>query len=80
MDELFETRFKFGYTDNYNSIFERGEKRELQKVLINHLNFPSFNICIEWVKIQKNMLVLLFDMFAEYSYASGDFVSENSEL
>jgi len=74
MDELFASGVKFGYTDNYNSIFERGGKTELQEVLTNHVNFPSFNVCVDWVKIQKHMSVLLFDNFAEYSYAGCDYV------
>jgi hypothetical protein len=43
------------------------------------VNCPSFNICVEWVKIEKYLLVLLNDKYAEDMYAGGDFVGKNSE-
>ena len=43
------------------------------------MNCPSFNVCIEWVKHEKNLSILLFDKIAEDMYASGDFVGKDSE-
>jgi hypothetical protein len=43
------------------------------------VNCPSFNVCIEWIKNEKNLSVLLNDKFAEDMYARGEFVGKNSE-
>ena len=55
MDELYTSGIKLAYTDEFNFIFERDEKSVLSKVLKYRVNCPSFNICVELVKNQKNM-------------------------
>jgi len=78
MEELFPSGIKLAYTD-YNFIIERGEKTEKSKVVRNRVNCPSFYVCIEWLKSEKNLSVLLNDKFAEVRFAGSDFVGKNSE-
>jgi hypothetical protein len=43
------------------------------------VNCPSFGVCANWAKYQKNVSVLLVDKLAEDKYAFGDYIGENSE-
>ena len=79
MVELFASDIKLAYSPGNNFIFENGDETELSKVLRNRVNCPSFPVCVDWAKYQKNVSVVLLDKVAEDNYAMGFFVGENSE-
>jgi hypothetical protein len=79
MDELFTSGIGLAYPPGENFIFEKGDERESSNVKRNRVNCPSFEVCVEWAKYQKNVSVLLLDKVAEDNYAAGYFVGENSE-
>jgi hypothetical protein len=79
MDELFESGIKLAYQPEYSFIFDNGDETERSKVQRNRANCPSFEVCLDWAKYQKNVSILLIDIDAESKYAVGDFVGENSE-
>jgi hypothetical protein len=43
------------------------------------VNSSSRGVCIEWAIYQKNVSILLTDITADFLYAIGDFVGENSK-
>ena len=79
MDELFASGIKLAYPPEYNFIFESGDETEAAKVHRNRANCPSYMVCVEWAKYQKNVPILMVDRIAEEQYARGYFVGKNSE-
>ena len=79
MDELFASGIKLAYPPEFNFIFERGDETEVAKVHRSRANCPSYEVCIEWAKCQKNVSILMVDRIAEEQYARGYFVGKNSE-
>jgi hypothetical protein len=79
MEELFASGIKLAYPPGFHFIFENGDETEASKVQRNRVNCPSFDVCLDWAKHQKNVSVLLTDLFSEEAYASGVFLGENSE-
>jgi hypothetical protein len=79
MDELFASGIKLAYPREYSIILHVGDKTEASKVLRNSVDCPSFDDCVKWATYQKNLSVMLSDLFAEELYALGSFVGENSE-
>jgi hypothetical protein len=79
MDELYDSGMKLAYQPGHNFMIENGDETEFSKVQRNRVNCPSFEVCLDWAKYQKNVSVLLLDKVAEDEYARGDFVGENSE-
>jgi len=79
MDEMFGSGIKLVYPQEYNYIFNIGDETEALKVHSNHVNCPSTETCLKWAKLGKNLSVLLSDIMAEVSYATGDLIGDNSE-
>jgi hypothetical protein len=79
MDELFASDIKLVYPQSQHFIFENGDDTYLSKVLNNRVDCPSFKMCVNWAKHQKNVSVLLLDKVAEDNFARGFYVGENSE-
>jgi hypothetical protein len=79
MDELFASGIKLAYSPEYSFIFENGDETVASKVQRNLVICPSYQVCKNWAKYQKNASILLADMIAEESYAVGFNVGENSE-
>jgi hypothetical protein len=79
MEELFASGIKLAYPQNYRNIFYNSDETEASKVLKNSVYCPSFEVCISWAKYQRNVSFLMSDIFAEYFYANGFLVGENSE-
>jgi hypothetical protein len=79
MDELFASGIGLAYQQGYNFIFENGDEREKSVVQRNRVNCPSFGVCENWAKYQKNVSILLGDKIAEDNYALGNYIGENSE-
>jgi hypothetical protein len=76
MDELFASGIKLAIEGNNLEIGEETEISEVQRRLVY---CKSFWGCVDWAKYQKNLSVALFDIDAEYRYAIGDFIGENSK-
>jgi hypothetical protein len=79
MDELFTSGTKLAYPPDYDYIFKYGDEKEALKAHSNRVNCPSKMICLNWALHQKNVSVLLSDIFAELLYANGYFIGEDSE-
>jgi hypothetical protein len=79
MDELYASGIKLAYPQKYNFIIEGGDETEVANVQRNRANCPSFEVCVEWAKYQKNVSIFVVDRIAEEYYARGHFVGENSE-
>ena len=78
-DELFASGIKFAYPQVHNILFEISDGTESLQVQRNHVNCPSTEVCVDWVKYQKKASILFLYKNAEENYASGCFVGENSE-
>jgi len=79
MDEMFASGIKLAYPPEYSIIFDNFDETELSKILRNRANCPSYKVCQEWARHQKNVSILMTDKSAEEQYARGFFVGENSE-
>jgi hypothetical protein len=76
MDELFASGIKLAFQGNNLDI---GDETEVSEVQRSRVNCPSYWGCVDWAKYQKNVSVALMDINAEYHYAIGDFIGENSK-
>jgi hypothetical protein len=79
IDEMFDSGINLGFSPDHDFIFNDGDVTEAPKVYRNRANCPSYEVCLNWTKYEKNTSILVADMVAEELYASGDFVGENSE-
>jgi hypothetical protein len=79
MDDLFASGIKLAYPPEYSFIFDNFDKTELSNILSNSANCPSYKICVDWARYQKNVSILMTDKGAEEQYAMGFLVGENSE-
>jgi len=67
------------YPPEYNFIFENDDETEASKVQRNRVVCPSYEVCANWAKYQKNISILLADKIAEDNYARGVYVGDKSE-
>jgi hypothetical protein len=65
MDKLFASGNKLAYSPGQNFIFENCDEAELSNVLRNSVTVSSFEVCVNWIKYQKSVSILLLDMAAE---------------
>ena len=79
MDELFASGMKLSFPQYFSYIFENGDETEASKVLTNLADCPSYEGCMEWAMYQKNVSLIMEDIYAEYLYATGIYSGENSE-
>jgi len=79
MDGLFASTFKLAYPRKYNFFVEKCDETEAPNVQRNRVNCPSYDECMNWAMYQKNISILIADMFAEETYADGGYFGENSE-
>jgi len=79
MDELFASGIKLAYPKELSYIFEQGDETDLANIQRNLANCPSYMICVDWAKYQKNVSILMLDTNAEEYYSNGFFVGENYE-
>jgi hypothetical protein len=79
MDELFASGIKLFCPEGFNIFFENSDETEASKVRRENVNCPSYDVCLNWAKYQKNVSVLLADIFVEENYAAGVYVGKNSE-
>jgi len=79
MDELFTSGIRLAYPQDFNYVFKIGDEMEALKVHSNRVNCSFTDICLPWAKHEKNVSVLMSDVMAEISYATGDIIGENSE-
>jgi hypothetical protein len=76
MDELFASGIKLAFEGKN---FWIGDEKEVSEVQRRRVNCPSYWGCVEWAKNQKNISVSVLDINAEFRYAIGDFIGENSK-
>jgi hypothetical protein len=76
MDQLFASGMKLAFDPNMSGNLEIDDKTEVLKYLTNCSSIWGF---VEWAIYHKNISMLLFDIEAEYFYANGDFVGQNSK-
>jgi hypothetical protein len=67
------------YQEGQSYIFDCGDETEGSQVQRNRVNFPSFLVCVDWAKYQKNASILLNDLDVEEAYAVVNFVGETSQ-
>jgi len=79
MDELFASGMQLAFDPDYSGILEIGDETEVLKLRRHLTNCPSYDICIEWANYHKNISIILPEAMAEYWYAMGDYVGENSK-
>jgi hypothetical protein len=79
MDELFASGIRLAYRPEYSFMFENGDEPEASQVKRNRVNCPSYEICENWAKYQKNVSILLLDNLAEDNYGIINYVGRNSE-
>jgi hypothetical protein len=65
MDEGFASGIKLAYPPRYSYIFENGDETEVTKVLRNRMECPSYEVCVNWAIYQKNVSIILSDLYAE---------------
>jgi hypothetical protein len=76
LDELFASDIKFAYSKYYNSIFENDDERETSKVQRNHVDCPTYEVCVNLALYQKMIPIILSDLIDEGYYTIGYFVGE----
>jgi hypothetical protein len=64
MDELLASGIKLAYSSVHTHIFEEGDEKGVSTVQRNLANCPSFEVCVECARNQRNVSVLLTDMYA----------------
>jgi hypothetical protein len=79
MDELFSSGIKLAYSREYKFIFENGDETEVSKLKTYLVKCPNNLFCVKWTIYHRNASVLISDILAEINYATGFFLSENSE-
>jgi hypothetical protein len=79
MDELFASGIKLAYGSDASSILGICDETELSKIQRYLANCPTFWVCFNWARFQKNVSLLLGDLSVEYSYAAGFLVGENNK-
>jgi hypothetical protein len=79
MDEHLDSRNILAYQDGQNYFFDCGDETEGSQVQRNRVNFPSFLVCVDWARYQKNVSILLIDLDVEEADAVVNFVGENSQ-
>jgi len=79
MDELFTSGIRPAYPQSHNLYFELIGGTQSLQIKRYHVNCPSFEVCVAWAIVHKNVSIFLWDKNAEESYANGDLVGENSE-
>jgi hypothetical protein len=79
MDELFDSDIELAYTQEFQLFIENGDGTEASEIFRNRADCPSLDVCWDWAIYQKNVSLMMYDLFAEISYAVGAFVGENSE-
>jgi hypothetical protein len=78
-EELYASGIKLAFNSDYSFTLETDDEDELSKVRSNLANCIWFWDCLDWAIYQKNVSMLLPDSEAEYLFAFGFFVDENSK-
>jgi len=79
MDELLASGIKLAYIPEYDSFIQIGDETKVSKIRRNLVSCPSYKVCSEWARYHKNISILFFDSNAEFLYATGDYIDENSK-
>jgi hypothetical protein len=79
MDELFASGIKLGYFPEFIYLLEIGEETEVLKMHKYHTTCPADWVCVDWAKYHKNVSVIIPDTTADFNYALGNTVGDNSK-
>ena len=79
LGEMFASGIKLFCPAGYSSIADNGDETYALKLKRNRLVCPSEVNCLNRAIYQKDISILMADMFAEEKYANGDYVGKNSE-
>jgi hypothetical protein len=41
------------------------------------VNCPTYTLCADWARYQKNISVFVFDISADFLYATGDYIGKD---
>jgi hypothetical protein len=75
MDELFASGMKLFCDPHFSFLLHTGDETEVSNIYRNLANCPSYWVCEDWAKYQKNISILLTDIYAELGYATGFFLA-----
>jgi hypothetical protein len=79
MDELSASGIMPELPPEFYYVSEYSDETEAKNVQKNRVKCPSREICMSWAKYQKNVSILLADIEADFFYASGDLIGEESK-
>jgi hypothetical protein len=79
MGELSASGLKFAFYPSYDNYYQIGDETEVSKIHRNRVNCQLNKECIEWAMYHKNVSFFLDEYDAEFFYALGYFVGENSK-
>jgi hypothetical protein len=70
---------KLAYDPGHSSVFENGDGTVVSNVRRNKANCPSFEVCLYWALVHKNVSVFLNDFEFEFVSDNASFVGKNGE-
>jgi hypothetical protein len=79
MDELFASGINLAYRPEFSYLFEIGEQTEVLKIHRHLASCPADCVCMKWAKYQRNVSIILPEVSAEFNYAIGYTVGDNSK-
>jgi hypothetical protein len=79
MEELFASGIKLAYIPDFSFLFEIGDETELSKIHRLLVNCPADSVCMDWAMYHRNVSIILADIQAQFLYAIGYIVGENSK-
>ena len=79
VDELFTSGIKLGYLQGFSQSLYYADEMDVSKLRRNYVDCLSFRVLMNWVKYQSNVSFLMSDFYAEFYYANGALVGQNSE-
>ena len=79
VEEMFASGINLAYPEEYNLIFENFDETEKSNIEKNSVICPPNLVCATWAMNQKNVSIMINDIMAADSLASGVLLGENTE-
>jgi hypothetical protein len=79
MDELLASGIKLAYVPEYGPILQIGDETKVSNMRRKFLNCPTYTVCADWARYQKNISIFILDINAEFLFATGEYLGENSK-
>ena len=77
-DELFASGIKLAHPPYLDNVMKQVYETEALNLSRQHVNCSSYKFCLDWAVYEKNVSILIYESFAEISYALGYYIGENS--